>query len=44
MQSTGGNDKTSEWMNKLMGKKIGDSSNETVKAFPSYSIKESRTS
>lgn len=28
--SQGGNDKTSDWMNKLMGKKIGDNSNETV--------------
>ncbi|KAK5114862.1 hypothetical protein LTR62_002019 [Meristemomyces frigidus] len=30
MQSSGGDDKTSGWMNKLMGKKIGDSSNETT--------------
>ena len=26
----GGSDKTSKWMNDLMGKKIGDTSNETV--------------
>ncbi|KAF2214770.1 hypothetical protein CERZMDRAFT_36283 [Cercospora zeae-maydis SCOH1-5] len=29
LQSTDG-DKTSEWMNKLVGKKIGDTSNETT--------------
>jgi hypothetical protein len=27
---SGGGDKTSDWMNKLAGKKLGDSSNETV--------------
>ncbi|KAK5137421.1 hypothetical protein LTR08_008999 [Meristemomyces frigidus] len=26
----GGDDKTSQWMNKLMGKKLGESSNETT--------------
>lgn len=30
LQSTDG-DKTSQWMNKLVGKKIGDTSNETVR-------------
>jgi len=29
-------DKTSQWQNKLMGKKIGDASNETVSSFASY--------
>ena len=29
LSSTGG-DKTSDWMNKLVGKKMGDTSNETV--------------
>jgi len=28
--NSGENDKTNNWMNQLMGKKIGDSSNETV--------------
>lgn len=32
MSNNGGDDKNSQWMNKLMGKKIGDSSNETVSA------------
>lgn len=27
-----GDDKTSKWMNELVGKKIGDESNETVRA------------
>jgi len=27
---SGGGDKTSDWMNKLAGKKLGDSSNETT--------------
>ena len=30
LQSTDGNDKTSKWMNDLVGKKIGETSNETV--------------
>ncbi len=30
LTSKGGNDKTSQWMNDLVGKKIGDNSNETV--------------
>nr|OQO20511.1 hypothetical protein B0A51_10888 [Rachicladosporium sp. CCFEE 5018] len=30
MGAGGGDDKTSGWMSKLMGKKIGDSSNETT--------------
>ncbi|KAK5120567.1 hypothetical protein LTR85_006223 [Meristemomyces frigidus] len=30
MSNKGGDDKTSQWMDKLMGKKIGDSSNETT--------------
>ncbi|KAK4553160.1 hypothetical protein LTR86_009690 [Recurvomyces mirabilis] len=30
LMSEGGNDKTNDWMNKLMGKKIGESSNETT--------------
>ncbi|KAK4540548.1 hypothetical protein LTR36_009078 [Oleoguttula mirabilis] len=30
MSSNGGDDKTSQWMNKLMGKKIGEASNETT--------------
>lgn len=30
MMSNNSGDKTSDWMNKLVGKKIGDSSNETV--------------
>lgn len=29
--NSGSNDQTSKWMNELMGKKIGDSSNETVR-------------
>ncbi|QIX02385.1 hypothetical protein AMS68_007902 [Peltaster fructicola] len=29
LQSKDGNDQTSKWMNELMGKKIGDQSNET---------------
>jgi len=29
-------DKTSQWQTKLMGKKIGDASNETVSSFASY--------
>lgn len=33
LQSTDG-DKTSEWMNKLVGKKIGETSNETVSILP----------
>ena len=28
--SGGGNEKTSDWMNKLMGKKIGEGNDETV--------------
>lgn len=31
LSSTGGDDKTTGWMNKLTGKKLGDSSNETVR-------------
>lgn len=31
MSKDGGSDKTSDWTNKLMGKKIGESSNETVR-------------
>lgn len=31
LQCKGGDDKSSEWMNKLAGKKIGESSNETVR-------------
>ncbi|KAI6794119.1 hypothetical protein KC363_g4989 [Hortaea werneckii] len=27
---SGGNEKTSDWMNKLMGKKIGEGNNETT--------------
>jgi hypothetical protein len=30
MQSSGGDDKTSKWMDQLMGKKIGDSSDNMV--------------
>ena len=30
----GENDKTNKWMNELVGKKIGDSSNETVRPRP----------
>lgn len=30
LQNKAGDDKTSKWMNELMGKKIGDQSNETV--------------
>jgi hypothetical protein len=30
LQSKGSDDKTNKWMNDLVGKKIGDSSNETV--------------
>jgi len=30
LMSKGGNDKTSQWANKLVGKKIGDTSNETT--------------
>lgn len=39
-QSSG--DKTSEWMSKLVGKKIGDASNETVSknySFPSFVVR-----
>ena len=31
LQSKDGDNKTNKWMNDLMGKKIGDSSNETVR-------------
>ncbi|KAK4959358.1 hypothetical protein LTR10_004162 [Elasticomyces elasticus] len=31
LTNTGGDDKTTSWVNKLTGKKIGDSSNETVR-------------
>jgi len=34
LSSTGSEDKTSGWMNKLAGKTLGDSSNETVRSFP----------
>jgi hypothetical protein len=30
------NDKTNNWMNQLMGKKIGDTSNETVSSLRPY--------
>ena len=30
----GGDDKNSKWMNELVGKKIGENSNETVRSFP----------
>jgi len=30
MQSSGGDDKTSKWMDQLMGKKLGDSSDNMV--------------
>ena len=30
LQSKGSDDKTNKWMNDLVGKKLGDSSNETV--------------
>lgn len=30
LQSAGGDDKTSKWMNDLVGKKIGDTKNETT--------------
>jgi len=30
------NDKTNTWMNQLMGKKIGDTSNETVSSLRPY--------
>lgn len=30
--NSGSNDQTSKWMNELVGKKIGDSSNETVRS------------
>ena len=33
--NSGENDKTNNWMNQLMGKKIGDSSNETVSSLHS---------
>jgi hypothetical protein len=38
--NSGENDKTNNWMNQLMGKKIGDSSNETVSycVFPKSQI------
>lgn len=35
LTSNSGDDKTSGWMNQLMGKKLGDSSNETVCSSPS---------
>ena len=41
LQSKGGDDKSSEWMNKLAGKKIGESSNETVRTRPCLSVKNS---
>lgn len=31
MMSSGGDDKTSSWTTKLMGKTLGDNSNETVR-------------
>ena len=31
--NSGENDKTNNWMNQLMGKKIGDTSNETVRDY-----------
>jgi hypothetical protein len=34
--NSGENDKTNNWMNQLMGKKIGDTSNETVRALHSF--------
>lgn len=34
LMSKDGGDKTNDWMNKLMGKKIGDSSNEVVSPRP----------
>ena len=34
LQSKGGDDKTSKWMNSLMGKKIGESSDQTVCSSP----------
>lgn len=34
LTSNSGDDKTSGWMNQLMGKKLGDSSNETVCSSP----------
>ena len=35
LQSKDGDDKTNKWMNDLLGKKIGDASNETVCPSPS---------
>lgn len=37
LQSKDG-DKTSKWMNDLLGKTLGDSSNETVRRIPPYSV------
>jgi hypothetical protein len=34
--NSGENDKTNNWMNQLMGKKIGDTSNETVSSLRSF--------
>ena len=38
MGNKGGDDKTSNWMNQLMGKKIGDSSDNTVRISLSSSM------
>jgi hypothetical protein len=32
--NSGDNDQTNKWMNELVGKKLGDSSNETVRSYP----------
>jgi len=32
--NSGDNDQTNKWMNDLVGKKLGDSSNETVRCYP----------
>lgn len=34
LQSSSGSDKTTKWQNDLMGKKIGDASDQVVRAFP----------
>jgi hypothetical protein len=34
--NSGDNDQTNKWMNELVGKKLGDSSNETVRLAPCY--------
>lgn len=39
LQSAGGEDKTSKWMNDLVGKKIGDTKNETVPSLSAAALR-----